>query len=43
MLLSKISLCFGLCIAQEIVHMHKGKIRVEDTPGGGTTFVVMLS
>lgn len=33
----------GLCIAQEIVHMHKGKIRVEDTPGGGTTFVVMLS
>ena len=33
----------GLCIAQEIVHMHKGKIRVEDTPGGGTTFVVMLN
>lgn len=32
----------GLCIAQEIIHMHKGKIWVEDTPGGGATFVVML-
>lgn len=32
----------GLCIAQEIVHMHKGKLWIEDTPGGGATFVVML-
>ncbi len=32
----------GLCIAQEIIHMHKGKIWVEDTPGGGTSFVVTL-
>lgn len=33
----------GLCIAWEIVHMHKGKIWVEDTPGGGSTFVVVLN
>lgn len=32
----------GLCIAQEIVRMHKGSIWVEDTPGGGATFVVIL-
>lgn len=32
----------GLCIAQEIVHMHKGKLWIEDTPGGGATFVVAL-
>lgn len=33
----------GLCIAQEIIYMHKGKLRVEDTPGGGATFVVVLN
>ena len=32
----------GLCIAWEIVHMHKGKLWVEDTPGGGATFVMVL-
>lgn len=32
----------GLCIAEEIVRMHKGRIFVEDTPGGGATFVVRL-
>lgn len=32
----------GLCIAQEIVRMHKGKICLEDTPGGGATFQVIL-
>ena len=32
----------GLCIAREIIHMHKGSIRVEDTPGGGAAFVVTL-
>lgn len=32
----------GLCIAKEIVHMHKGKLWVEDTPGGGATFVTVL-
>lgn len=32
----------GLCIAQEIIHMHRGKLWVEDTPGGGATFVVVL-
>ena len=33
----------GLCIAQEIIHMHKGKLWIEDTPGGGATFVVVLN
>lgn len=32
----------GLCIAQEIIHMHKGKIWCDDTPGGGATFVIMF-
>jgi len=32
----------GLCIAREIIRMHKGKIWVEDTPGGGASFVVTL-
>lgn len=32
----------GLCIAKEIISMHRGKIWVEDTPGGGATFVIML-
>lgn len=32
----------GLCIAQEIVNLHKGNLYLEDTPGGGATFVVSL-
>lgn len=32
----------GLCIAQEIIHLHKGRLWVEDTPGGGATFVIVL-
>ena len=32
----------GLCIAQEIIHMHRGKIWAEDTFGGGTTFIITL-
>lgn len=32
----------GLCIAKEIVSLHKGSIRITDTPGGGSTFVIKL-
>lgn len=32
----------GLCIAKEISDLHRGKIRVTDTPGGGSTFTVLL-
>jgi len=32
----------GLCIAKEIVLLHKGTIRVYDTPGGGCTFQIKL-
>ena len=32
----------GLCIAKEIVSLHKGSIRITDTPGGGCTFVIKL-
>lgn len=32
----------GLCIAREIIQLHKGTLRVKDTPGGGATFVVTL-
>ncbi len=32
----------GLCIAAEIVHAHHGKLLVKDTPGGGSTFTVIL-
>ncbi|WP_322618445.1 hybrid sensor histidine kinase/response regulator [Deinococcus terrestris] len=32
----------GLTIAQQVVNSHGGRIEVEDTPGGGATFVVCL-
>lgn len=32
----------GLCIAKEIMKLHKGKIWVEDTPGGGATFLILV-
>lgn len=32
----------GLCIAAEIVNAHHGRILVTDTPGGGSTFTVIL-
>lgn len=32
----------GLCIASEIITAHSGQILVTDTPGGGSTFTVLL-
>lgn len=32
----------GLCIAAEIIQAHSGTITVSDTPGGGSTFTVVL-
>ena len=32
----------GLSIAKEIINAHHGKITVSDTPGGGTTFCLIL-
>ena len=32
----------GLCIAKELVEMHKGKIELSDTLGGGCTFKISL-
>ncbi|MBB5232762.1 hybrid sensor histidine kinase/response regulator [Deinococcus budaensis] len=32
----------GLTIAQQVVNSHGGSIEVQDTPGGGATFVVCL-
>lgn len=32
----------GLAIAKRVVDMHGGSIRIEDTPGGGCTFVIEL-
>jgi len=33
----------GLCIALEIVQAHHGQLLVSDTPGGGSTFTVVLN
>lgn len=32
----------GLCVAQEIVELHKGRLWVEDAPGGGAAFCMLL-
>ena len=32
----------GLAIAKGIIEAHHGQIRVEDTPGGGATFLLTL-
>ncbi len=32
----------GLAIARGIIEAHRGRIVVEDTPGGGATFVFRL-
>jgi two-component system sensor histidine kinase KdpD len=32
----------GLAIAKGIVEAHHGRLRVEDTPGGGATFIIAL-
>lgn len=32
----------GLCIAEEIIRMHRGRIHVEDAPGGGAVFIITL-
>lgn len=32
----------GLCIAYEIITLHQGTITVQDTPGGGSTFLISL-
>lgn len=32
----------GLCIAMEIIQAHRGQLLVQDTPGGGSTFVIVL-
>lgn len=32
----------GLCVAQEIASLHRGKLWVEDSPGGGACFKMVL-
>lgn len=32
----------GLCIAYEIITLHKGTISIQDTPGGGADFLISL-
>ena len=32
----------GLCIAREIIQLHKGTIQVNDSPGGGASFLITL-
>lgn len=32
----------GLCIAQEIIQLHKGTLKISDTEGGGASFIICL-
>jgi len=32
----------GLAIAKRVTEMHSGQVRIEDTPGGGCTFVIEI-
>lgn len=32
----------GLCVAQEIAQLHRGKLWVEDSPGGGSRFKLII-
>ena len=32
----------GLAVSREILHAHGGSLRLEDTPGGGATFVINI-
>lgn len=32
----------GLSVAKELISLHKGSILIEDTPGGGSTFIIKL-
>ena len=32
----------GLCIAYEIISLHRGTITIQDTPGGGAAFLISL-
>lgn len=32
----------GLCIAREIVQLHKGTLKITDTKGGGASFIICL-
>lgn len=32
----------GLCIAQEIIQLHKGTLKIADTKGGGASFIIRL-
>ncbi len=32
----------GLCVAQEIVQLHRGRLWVEDNPGGGARFRMII-
>ncbi len=40
--LSKEHFGLGLCIAKEIVRLHRGRLLLTDTPGGGATFTIIL-
>jgi signal transduction histidine kinase len=36
------SMGLGLAVSQSIIERHQGRIKVQSTPGGGTTFTVIL-